>query len=189
MRITNRWPNVSRYVTRRPVRIPTLPFLIATLCAPALTSRGDTLRPLAASHIAPGLAQAQLVGHMPVTQTLRFTVALPVRNQTSLDQLIVDQNDPRSPRYMFYLTPEQFGEQFGATRADYDQTIAFLTAQGFKVARTYSNRLHIGVEGTVQQVEQTFGVRMNRYRIGDRECYATDRNPSAPAGLRVPLSG
>ena len=53
--------------------------------------------------------------------------------QAALDQLVAEQHDPSSPHYRQWLTPEQFGEQFGPAQADHDVITAWLQSQGFRV--------------------------------------------------------
>ncbi len=51
-----------------------------------------------------------------------------------LEQLMADQQDPASPRYHAWLTPEQFGEQYGVVQEDIDSITGWLVSQGFQVA-------------------------------------------------------
>jgi subtilase family serine protease len=44
--------------------------------------------------------------------------------QADLDQLLAQQQDPSSPNYHAWLTPEQYGEQFGVSQADIDKIVA-----------------------------------------------------------------
>ncbi len=48
--------------------------------------------------------------------TLRFSMT--AAQQTALTQLLSDQQNPASSRYHKWLTPEQFGAQFGLAPAD-----------------------------------------------------------------------
>ena len=53
--------------------------------------------------------------------------------QRALDNLLADQQDPASPNYHKWLTPEQYGERFGLSQNDLDKITAWLKAQGFPV--------------------------------------------------------
>ena len=40
--------------------------------------------------------------------------------ETALEQFLAEQQDPSSPHYHEWLTPQQFGERFGASQEDLD---------------------------------------------------------------------
>lgn len=56
---------------------------------------------------------------------LRLAIALPLRNQAALANLLEQIYDPTSPNYRHYLTVAQFTSQFGPTEQDYQSVIAF----------------------------------------------------------------
>ena len=59
----------------------------------------------------------------------------PAQQQAALDQLVAAQQDLASPLFHQWLTPEEFGAQFGAPGAELAQVTAWLTAHGFTVKR------------------------------------------------------
>ena len=52
---------------------------------------------------------------------------------TALSRLINRQHDKQSSSYHNWLTPEQYGAQFGPAEQDLQQTTAWLQQQGFRV--------------------------------------------------------
>src|ERR1035441_7294187 len=88
----------------------------------------DTVHPRArsASDLGAAPADTKLVG-----MTIRFTMTS--AQQAALDQLLADLQDPSSPRYHQWLTPEQFAAQFGLSSSDIAKVTAWLTSQGFTV--------------------------------------------------------
>ena len=104
---------------------------------------------------------------------IEFTVALPLRNEAELDQLIALQGDERSPLYQHYLTPEQFAARYGPTPAAINLAAAALRARGFAVGNLETQSFD--AIGTVAQVESAFGVhvqaalRRNGLRLVVRE--------------------
>ena len=62
------------------------------------------------------------------------------QQQRELDQLLVDQQNPASPRYHRWLTPEQFRGRFGLADADLGKISAWLNAQGFTAVESGSQR-------------------------------------------------
>src|SRR5579863_4120838 len=53
--------------------------------------------------------------------------------QTELDQLLAQQQNPRSPSFRHWLTPEKFADRFGVSQADIDKIVAWLKSQGFDI--------------------------------------------------------
>src|ERR1017187_2166387 len=64
-----------------------------------------------------------------VTMTLKPSDA----QQTALDQLLMDQQDPFSANYHHWLTPEEYADRFGVSQADIDQITAWLRQQNLTV--------------------------------------------------------
>src|SRR5579859_200076 len=50
--------------------------------------------------------------------------------QAALEKLLADQQDPASPDYHRWLTPETFADHFGLSRADLAKITAWLTSRG-----------------------------------------------------------
>src|ERR1700736_3302578 len=48
------------------------------------------------------------------------------RQQAALDRLLAEQQDPTSPDYRKWLTPEQYADRFGLSRADIDRLTSWL---------------------------------------------------------------
>ena len=54
----------------------------------------------------------------------------PASQEAELNQLLAQQQDPSSPNYHRWLTPQQYGEQFGPAPEDVAQVTAWLQQQG-----------------------------------------------------------
>ena len=123
---------------------------------------------------------ARFLGNLPSSQTLRLVIALPLRNQDELDQLINDLYDPSSPSYRKFLTVEQFTEKFGPTQRDYDSVINYLQANGLTVVGTLPNRVNVQVTGTVANIQRAFHVNLGVYQhpTENRTFYAPDKEPT-----------
>src|SRR3981081_3556653 len=66
--------------------------------------------------------------------TLRFNMS--AAQQADLTQLLLDLQDPSSPSYHQWLTPQQFGARFGLSSADLAKVSGWLAGKGFTVTRT-----------------------------------------------------
>src|SRR5271167_3655126 len=98
----------------------------AQLANPAGQTALSGNHPLLAERLSP-MAEAE--PEMPMT--MRITLAL--HHRADLDQLLRDQQDPSSPRYHQWLTPQEFNARFGPSQAQADAVSNWLARQGFLV--------------------------------------------------------
>ncbi|MGA7219912.1 MAG: S53 family peptidase, partial [Candidatus Sulfotelmatobacter sp.] len=124
--------------------------------------------------------QAQFVGHLPATQTLHFDMVLPLRDRAGLQNFIRDVQDPTSPSYHQFLTPQEVTARFGPSQEDWDALVAFAKASGFEVVGGTRDSRDLWLTGTVANIEKAFHVTMGNYRdlTEDREFFAVDREPT-----------
>jgi subtilase family serine protease len=143
-------------------------------------------QPMAAKH-------GTMVAHTNRSTKGNLTIALQLRNSDKLDQFIASLNDPSSPNYKQFLTPEEFKTQFGPT----DQTVAnvksFLTSKGFKIENVSANNAFITVSGTTGQMEDAFGVTINNYKNANGQSYYSNAQapliPAEFAGVITDVEG
>ena len=84
--------------------------------------------------------------------------------QAALEQLLEEQQDPASPNYHDWLTPEQYADRFGLSQNDLDKISAWLRSQGFTVEYVARARNWLAFSGTAAQVRATFRTEVHRYR-------------------------
>src|SRR5215471_6095704 len=75
-------------------------------------------------HVSGATIHLQPIGQLPNSQLLDLAVGLPLRNPRALTALLEQLYDPASPQYRHYLTPDEFAEQFGPAKADYEALIS-----------------------------------------------------------------
>ena len=107
--------------------------------------------------------------------------------QAALDQLLVDQQNPRSPLYHQWLTPEQFGARFGMAQADLDSVSQWLEQQGFSVDSVGRARSMIHFSGTVNQVELAFQTQMHYYNIDGQKLMSPSTELSVPSAFAATI--
>ena len=95
---------------------------------------------------------------------------------------------PGSAAFRHYLTPAAYTRKFGASAAAARAVHSWLAHQGLQRVHTDAQRTYVSAAGTVAQLEKTFDVTMNRYRVaganGRSAVLATnDRPMSVPASL------
>jgi uncharacterized protein (TIGR03437 family) len=109
--------------------------------------------------------------------------------QAALQQLLAEQQNPSSPNYHEWLTPQQFGDQFGASQDDINKIVEWLKSQNLTVASVAPARNAIAVSGTAATVEKAFGVEIHRYVIDGESHFANSTNPSVPAAFSGVIGG
>ncbi len=131
--------------------------LLALAGAAHATPVGIGLSPLLKGAAASALRDKTAVVTTAIpSQTVSFEVFLPIRNQAGLEALIAQQQDPKSANYHKWLTPAQFGAQFGPTAASMGNVKSALAGAGLQVSATHTRS--VTVSGTVAQVNSAFGV-------------------------------
>src|ERR1017187_3673043 len=98
-------------------------------------------RRLLSGHVPAIIRGLQPAGRIAGTTPLRLAIGLRLRDQVALTDLLNQLYDPASPNYRRYLTPEQFGAQFGPAEADYQAVVAFAQANHLTVTGAHSNRM------------------------------------------------
>jgi subtilase family serine protease len=128
-------------------------------------------------------AQAQPLSAAAPSQTTRFSVYLPLTHQDQLEQLLQDQTDSNSSRYHAWLTPGQFKQQFGPSRADIAAATALLRTAGFTIVEEKTQNLI--VEGPVSALNKTFSTHMQwvRTRHGRNKLAAQNNRLTLPQAL------
>jgi subtilase family serine protease len=114
---------------------------------------------------------------------LAFSVWLGWRDPAGLDATLTGLYDPGSPANGRWLTPEEFHAGFSPPQAQVDAVRKWLSDSGFAIVDVPRNRLFVTASGTVDQVEHTFDVHENLYRIDGRTVRAPDADPAVPAGI------
>ena len=109
--------------------------------------------------------------------------------QAALKQLLADQQDPTSPNYHKWLTPEQFGQRFGLSNADVAKITHWLRAQGFSIVQVARGRDWIAFGGTAAQVQRAFRTELHRYNVDGEEHFANATDPSVPQALEGIVAG
>jgi hypothetical protein len=109
--------------------------------------------------------------------------------EAALRKLLDEQQIKSSPNYHTWLTPEQFGQQFGPVDADIQAVTDWLGAQGFQVSRVAAGRTVIEFSGTAGQVRQAFRTEIRKFVVKGEEHWANASDPQIPAALAPVLAG
>jgi Pro-kumamolisin, activation domain/FG-GAP-like repeat len=111
------------------------------------------------------------------------------QQQSALAILLRDQQDPSSPDYHRWLTPEQYADRFALNAADIGKIQSWLQSLGFRIIYTARARNWIGFTGTAAQVQRAFGTQIHRYQVGGEMHFANATDPFIPAALADVVAG
>src|SRR5277367_1380359 len=131
-------------------------------------------------------------GRMPGGQNLgRMLLMLapaPELDQQA-QQLLAALHDASSPSFHKWLTPAQFGQQFGVADADAAQVQQWLQSQGFTVHEVSQSRRFIAFSGNASQVENAFATEMHTYSYKGQSFISNSTNIQIPTALQAVVKG
>lgn len=109
--------------------------------------------------------------------------------ESALRQLLDEQQNKSSPNYHAWLTPEQFGKQFGPADADVQAVTQWLTLQGFTGIKVGPGHQVIEFSGTAGQVRNALRTEIHRFVVNNEERMANASDPQIPAALAPVVAG
>ena len=146
------------------------------------TLKGNT-HPLARPEFDLGTAPASL----PMERMLLVLKRSP-EQEAALDKMLDDQQDKASPNYHQWLTPEQFGKQFGPADSDMQTITSWLQSHGFQVGSS-KGRTVLEFSGSASQVEEAFHTAIHKYVVNGEQHWANASDPMIPAALDQAVAG
>jgi subtilase family serine protease len=139
------------------------------------------------------LAQAQFdAGRLPgdtKLQGISIVFNRTAAQQADLEALIAAQQNPASPLYHQWLTPDQFAARFGMAQADLDTVQSWLQQQGFSIDSVARSKNLIRFSGTVSEVESAFATQLHYYKIGGVQHFAASTRLTVPSAIAPTILG
>lgn len=129
------------------------------------------------------IQNAYRVGTVPESQTVTISVYLKFRNMDDLDQLLEDQQNPDSPHYQKFLTPEEFHAQYSPLPSDIAKVKTELNRMGFKIVDAPTGGLYVTARGTIGQLKNGFHVTQEVYTKGGMTLRSHAEAPVIPASI------
>ncbi len=146
--------------------------------------RGN-IHPMARAEFDRGPAPASL----PMDHMLLVLTRSPAQ-QATLESLLAQQQDSASPNYHKWLTPEQFGQQFGPSDQDIQTITSWLQSNGFQINSVANGRTTIDFSGTAGAVQQAFHTAIHSYVLANGEQHwANSSDPQIPVALAPVVAG
>ncbi len=124
----------------------------------------------------------------PMTRMLLLLQRGP-EQENALGQLLEAQQSKGSANYHAWLTPQQFGAQFGPSDADLQKVTDWLTRQGFQISKVSNGRTTIEFNGTVAQVRNAFQTEIHKFAVNGKEHFANVSDPAIPEALSPVVKG
>lgn len=159
------------------------PLITQTIDESRLTTLKGNTHPLARAEFDLGTAPASL----PMERML-LVLKRSADQETALRKLLDDQQDKASPNYHKWLTPEQYGAQFGPTDSDLQTITSWLQSHGFQVGTT-KGRTVLEFSGTAGQVQEAFHTTIHKYTVKSEEHWANAGDPMIPSALTPVVAG
>jgi subtilase family serine protease len=116
----------------------------------------------------------------PSDHVMKMELEFAMHNQPEFDRLMNEINDPHSPRYHKWLTPDEMHSRFGESQSEFNAVLGWLQQQGFEITDKEfgTNEDFIRFQGTVAQVDKAFRVHIMEPQF---ELYVPKEDPVIPA--------
>ena len=109
--------------------------------------------------------------------------------EAALQTLMEQQQDKGSANYHLWLSPEQFGAQYGPADADVQAVAQWLQTQGFTIEKVYTGKTVIEFSGSAAQVQNAFSATIHNYEVNGKTYVANANDPQIPAALAPVVAG
>jgi subtilase family serine protease len=124
----------------------------------------------------------------PVSPSKRIEGASIVFNRSAAQQVEVEsllrqQQDPASPNYHKWLTPQQYADRFGMSQGDIDKVSAWLRAHGLRINRVSASRNQIFFSGTAAQMQAALHTELRQFEHNGKIHFSNSTEPAVPAAL------
>ena len=148
------------------------------MVALALVSQSAVTAPRLGS---PQVATATAMQAAAASDTVEFSVYLPLRHPDQLDALLEDLHNTKSPNYQHWLTPEQFMARFGPSPNELASVRAALVARGFTIVD--SNAHGMRVRGAAASLTRAFSVSLRTHTVNGHRHFVARGTPQLPSEL------
>src|SRR5205085_12057976 len=112
------------------------------------------------------IRQARDNGRVPADLRMEraiLTLKSSPEQEADLESFLAQQQDTSSPHYHEWLTPQQFGERFGASTGDIDVISNWLQTHGLIVNQVSRGQRQIEFSGAAGQIEAAFHTEIHQF--------------------------
>jgi subtilase family serine protease len=122
-------------------------------------------------------------------ERLQLVLKRSPQQEAALQQLLQDMHTPGTANFHQWLTPEQFGQQFGPSDQDVQTVETWLQAQGFQVLKVNPGKQTLEIAGTVGALQQAFHTTIHKYSVNGRQHFSNTSDPQIPVALAPVVGG
>jgi subtilase family serine protease len=148
----------------------------------------ETLRGNVHPMARPANDRGALPDQRPVTK-IRMLLQRSAAQEAALQQLMAQQLDPKSPKFHAWLTPQEFGQQFGPADSDVEAVKNWLSSQGFTDLKVNNGKTLIEFNGTAGAIRNAFHTEMHWLSVRGEDHFANMQEPKIPAALGPVVAG
>ena len=164
----------------------------STAVAPRITQAVDETKLVTLAGNTHRMAQAQFdQGAAPDSLPLKRMMIVLKRSpeqESALRTLLDQQQDSGSPNFHKWLTPDEFGKQFGPADADIQVVKQWLEGHGFQVTNITKGKTVMEFNGTAGLVKPAFHTEIHKFLVNGEPHWSNISNPQIPAAL-APVVG
>ena len=142
--------------------------------------------------VSPRVRLATDLGAAPTdTELASVTIyfSLSDAQQSDLTQLLADQQNPSSPQYHKWLTPQQYGARFGISSSDMEMVKGWLQGKGLTITSVSPSMNYVTVSGSIGQVESAFKTQIHAFSENGERHIANVSDPELPAAFANIVAG
>jgi len=136
----------------------------------------------------PQFDQGAAPPNLPIDRVMLVLKRSP-EQEAALKDLLQQQQDNSSPNFHKWLTPDQFGQQFGPADQDVQIVTSWLASHGFQSIRVSKGRTVVEFSGTAAQVESALHTSIHKFTVNAADHWANVNDPQIPAALAPVISG
>jgi len=137
--------------------------IVVVMCVIAGSVQTDAQTVPLRGTVSPQALKLPTYGDLPATQTLTLQIWFKPRGQEQLNALLASQQDPRSPQYHRWLTPQEYASRFGVTQPEFDQVSTWLKGEGFQVTGGSPLDGYIKFSGSTLTIARAFGTSVSKF--------------------------
>jgi subtilase family serine protease len=130
-----------------------------------------------------------VVGDATPMKRMMLVLQRSPEQQAALSKFMDEQLSKDSPNFHNWLTPEQFGKQFGPADADIQTVTDWLAHQGFQQIKVGAGRTAIEFSGNVAQVRSAFHTETHQFNVNGQSRQANVSDPQIPAAITPVVAG
>lgn len=114
---------------------------------------------------------------------LTLVLARSPQQEQAFKQFLADQQDPASPDFHHWLSPDEVGQRFGLSDDDLASVRTWLESKGLRVNWISPSRTFISFGGTAASVGRAFQAELHYYNVNGKQRLSVASEPMIPQAL------